>query len=379
MNEANGNISFRETNIVSTNGLHNKAGGNIEVESGSEVVARAVVNESGGDTTIKDSSVYGRNVMLDSKKGLNIDSSLILADHNIFLRALENFLSVSSSITLGQHPHKVFIYKEGVDKQGKPLIRYGFSLSSIEAIGIIGQKGLNNNFADSQFLLANSSKVDPGVLANENKKAIIIDADTGVIIGSSLSAKNHQIIIKTKHGIELLPLNLYNAAMFSGGFNTESVGALITKIEAGLIDLDGGSLIKSVGAYLRAAQGSLKADYIIDEQFKTEIVAKNRSLQELSIWLGDSQDIYDLVVNSSVVPTRLEFSEVTKIDLGKGKVNLFYPYQSKEVYLRQRQGDVVIDRDVHFPNQVMALHADQGKIFFGIPKTESFLLKFFGF
>ena len=380
INEANGNISVRESKVISDK-MHNKAKGSIEVASNSEVVTKVVTNESGEDTKISDSSIYGQMVLFDSKKGINIEDSFILADYSIFLHAVKNFLSVNSNITLDQYPYKLFLHKEGVDAQGNPLIKCGFSLPSIQAIGIIGQKGLKQNFTDYQFSLVDSKETDLGIfpyLAAENKKAIIIDAASGVIIGSNLDAKNNHVIIKATHGIEILPLNLYNTVMFSGGFNAESIKTVITKIEAGFIDIDGGSIIHLVGALLRATQGSLKADYIIDEPVKTEITAKNRSLQELSIWLGDNQNIYDMVVNNAVVPTRLEFSEVTKIDVGKGKVNLFYPYQSKEVYLRQRQGDLNIDRDVHFPNQLMAVHLDQGKIFFGIPKTESFLLRFFG-
>jgi len=85
-----------------------------------------------------------------------------------------------------------------------------------------------------------------------------------------------------------------------------------------------------------------------------------------------------MVVNDQIVPTRLEFSEITKIDLGKGKVDLFYPYSSKQVHLRQREGDINIDRDVHFPYEVMAVHVDSGQIFFGIPKVEHFIINLFG-
>jgi len=48
-----------------------------------------------------------------------------------------------------------------------------------------------------------------------------------------------------------------------------------------------------------------------------------------------------------------------------------YPYSSKKVLLTQREGDVLLDRDLDVSNyEVMAINAEQGSILFGLPKLE---------
>lgn len=369
INEADCNISIRASDILSS-GIYNNAKGNFEIADESKVATNIIANISGCATSVDNSDIYAQKMICDSNQGIKIDSSLIIGEHSIFFKSVSNYLAVNSEISLSQYQHKLFLYQSPKDPN---LARCGFVLPSLEAIGIVGSKSYSHIFSEFEYHLVDSSQSDLGIfsyLAASNPKAIMIDAYTGVIIGSQLNAKSHNVIIKSQYGIELLPLGLYNAAMFSGGFTEESAKVVISKIEAGLIDIDGGRFIKSIGALLSASSGSLKADYIIDEEMMKEISARHKSLQELQPWLGNNRTTYDMIVNRDVVKTRLEFSEVTKIDLFKGQVNVFYPYQSKEVYLRQREGDLRIDRDVHFSNEVIAISLDKGKLFFGAPKTE---------
>lgn len=337
-----------------------------------------MASSSGIATCVDHSRIYAQKMAFNAKGEIKIDSSLIIGDNSIFFSSVSNYLAINSEISLAQYQHKLFLYKSGAGYE--EVARCGFALPSVEAIGIVGSKNYNRIFSEFEYHLVNSRQIDLGIfsyLSGNNPKAIMIDAHTGVIIGSKLDAKSHNVIIKSNYGIELLPLGLYNATMFSGGFNPESAGVVISKIEAGLIDLDGGSFIKSIGALLKASSGSLKADYIIDEQMIKEISARHNSLKLLSPWLANSPAIYDMIINKNVVRTKLEFSEVTKIDLGKAKLNIFYPYQSKAVYLRQREGDLRIDRDVCFDNEIMAISLDKGKLFFGAPRTEHKILRRF--
>ncbi|UCM92796.1 MAG: hypothetical protein LF884_00420 [Rickettsia endosymbiont of Cimex lectularius] len=356
-------------------------GGDISV-SDSRIASRLLVNQAEGNVNISSSRIFASQMFTDSQKNITIDGSQILSDNNLFFRSVANYLAISSDIALSQFPTNLFLYNSNArDINGNPLVRCGFQFKEIEALGILDSRGhVDKSFSELQYHLVNSSKIDLSIfqaIAEQNPHSIIIDAHTGVIIGSRLSAKDHQVIIRTKNALELLPLTLYNATMFGGGFNDTGIRSVISKIEAGAITIDAGSYLKSVGALLRASVGSLKADYIMDQSFINEYRVRHDSLQALEPWLS-SPKLYDMVVNDQVVPTRLEFSEITKIDLGKGKINLFYPYSSKQVHLRQREGDLNIDRDVHFPYEVMAVHVDSGRIFFGIPKVEHFIINLFG-
>jgi hypothetical protein len=300
VNESGGDISIRASNLYASR-VRNRASNGIEIAGDSEIVSSLLTNYSGGNTEIIDSSIYSSQMIFNSQKKITIDSSLILSDNNIFFQAVSNYLAVNSNIFLTQYPNKLFLHKTGVDSEGNPLMRCGFSLKGIEAIGMLGSKGYNQSFADFQYALVNSSKIDLGIfayLAGDNPKAIIIDAASGIIMGSQLNAANHHVIIKASHGIELLPLCIYNLAMFSGGITKESVATVISKIEAGLINLDGGTLVKSVGALMRASTGNLKADYIVNESLLTKIAAKQRSLAELALWINGADDSYDTNCNN---------------------------------------------------------------------------------
>ncbi|WP_375318930.1 hemagglutinin repeat-containing protein [Candidatus Tisiphia endosymbiont of Oplodontha viridula] len=349
--------------------------------SDSSIISRLLVNYSEGNTTFSNSEVFTSQMFTDAQNNITIDGSKILAENNLFFRSIANYLAINSDISLSQLPTNLFLYNSSArDSNGNLLVRCGFPFKEIEALGLVDARGhVDKSFSELQYHLVNSSKIDLSIfqaIAEENPQSIIIDAHTGAIIGSRLSAKDHQVIIKTKNGLELLPLSLYNATMFSGGFNDVGIQSVISKIEAGAIDIDAGSYLKSVGALLRANSGSLKADYIMNQSFIKESAARHASLQALKPWLS-TPELYDMIVNDQIVPTRLEFSEITKIDLGKGKIDLFYPYSSKRVDLRQSEGDVNIDRDVHFPYEVMAVHVDSGKIFFSTPKVEQYFIRKF--
>lgn len=376
-NQAGQDLRIVESNIASRQ-MENVAGRDISV-SDSSIISRLLVNYAEGNVTFSNSQVFASQMFTDAQKNITIDGSKILSDNNLFFRSIANYLAINSDISLSQFPTNLFLYNSSArDSNGNLLVRCGFPFKEIEALGLVDARGYSSPSSNEfQYHLINSSKIDLSIfqaIAEQNPQSIIIDAHTGAIIGSRLSAKDHQVIIKTKDGLELLPLSLYNATMFSGGFNDLGIKSVISKIEAGAIDIDAGSYLKSVGALLRANSGSLKADYIMDQSFIKESAARHASLQALKPWLR-VPELYDMIVNDQIVPTRLEFSEITKIDLGKGKIDLFYPYSSKRVDLRQREGDVTIDRDVDFPYEVMAVHVDSGKIFFGIPKVEQYFIR----
>ncbi|UCM85508.1 MAG: hypothetical protein LF885_05945 [Rickettsia endosymbiont of Culicoides impunctatus] len=378
-NQAGQDLRIVNSNIANHQ-MENMVGRDISV-SDSSIISRLLVNYAEGSVTFSNSQVFASQMFTDAQKNITIDGSKILSDNNLFFRSIANYLAINSDISLSQFPTNLFLYNSSArDSNGNLLVRCGFPFKEIEALGLVDARGYSSPSSNEfQYHLINSSKIDLSIfqaIAEQNPQSIIIDAHTGAIIGSRLSAKDHQVIIKTKDGLELLPLSLYNATMFSGGFNDLGIKSVISKIEAGAIDIDAGSYLKSVGALLRANSGSLKADYIMDQSFIKESAARHASLQALKPWLK-APELYDMIVNDQIVPTRLEFSEITKIDLGKGKIDLFYPYSSKRVDLRQREGDVTIERDVDFPYEVMAVHVDSGKIFFGIPKVEQYFIRKF--
>ncbi|MGX6960786.1 MAG: hypothetical protein ACIPMY_06245 [Rickettsia endosymbiont of Pentastiridius leporinus] len=380
INQAENDLRIVDSKVIG-NQIENYAGRDININR-SNIAGNLQVNYAQGNININNSNLLAANIIGDAKGNITVDSSQILSEDNIFFRAVSHYFAVNSNIYLGQFSTTLFLHNSGaVDNNNNPLVRCGFEVRELEILGILNKKGFaHSSFDQFQYHLVNSSNIELGIfqyIASENPKGIIIDANTGVIMGSSLSAKDHNVIIRTKNGMELLPLNLYNAAIFSGGFNNSGISTVISKIAAGLIDIDGGTYIKSVGALLRANTGNLKADYIYNESFIATYSARNANLHALKPWLT-RPELYDMIVNNNVVSTRLEFSEVTKIDLGKGKIDLYYPYMSKQVYLRQREGDVVINRDSHFAYEVMAVQADQGKIFFGIPRVEQLIFNFFG-
>lgn len=88
-----------------------------------------------------------------------------------------------------------------------------------------------------------------------------IDAKHGYIIGGTISAKE-SVIIKTSHSTEILPLPLYNEVMSAGGMNNNAIKEVVSRINAGTIDIDAGKAATLIGCLLKAANGSVKADIL---------------------------------------------------------------------------------------------------------------------
>jgi hypothetical protein len=354
--------------------IQNISQGKLKVDQ-SVMVGKVIMQGAKDDLQIKDSRMIGSYVTNASGGSMKVDSNQIVGSQELYFAAISQYLLANSGLSLAQYPHQLFTGNFGaIDSAGNPVIRCGIAIDGNEMLGIVNFGSCSSDeFSNLQYEVINSSNIPLSVfkeIAKERPKGVYIDADSGIIMGGSLDAGKHQIMLKTKKGIDILPLGVYNSLMFGGGINDTGIYHAITKIAAGLIDIDGGQIIKLVGVQFQGHVGQLKADYIINEDNVGEVIARAGVFSELKPWLGNAAT-YDLIINKNVVPTKLEFTETTKIELGKGKIDILYPYSSKKVFLTQKQGDVLLDQDLDVSkHELMAINAENGSILFGLPKTE---------
>ena len=332
---AKGSIRIEKSDIRA-NKITNIAGKNITIEN-----SRVCANVMENDVEQGNLHVLATQLAAVSMKNITrntvISNSELVAAHDMYFKALQNFLSIASNIELDQHQVALFTSDTNAKNRfGERLVKVGFDVKGVEVLGLIdsGNDNRGGGIREVNYRMIDSSTlgIEPFViLQKEDPGVIMIDAHTGVLIGSKVRASGDksQVIIRTTNRTELLhilPVEFYNAIMFSGGFNSEGLQNVITKIEAGFIDIDGGNLINLVGALLKGVTGNLKADYVLTSSAVTRINEIQHVLHELSPWLAHPR-LYNMIVNSTYVPTKLEFSELTRIDVGRGKVDLYFPYR----------------------------------------------------
>lgn len=110
---------------------------------------------------------------------------------------------------------------------------------------------------------------------------MFIDVNSGLIIGSSISAQDHTVIIRTKGSLEFIAVGVYNSIMHSGGFNLGGIKTFMSKVEAGFINIDVEGSANLFGAIFRAASLDIKAEYINFSDSYRHIAGASNAFKEL--------------------------------------------------------------------------------------------------
>ena len=303
----------------------------------------AVVSEV-GNISISDSNIRTHSMLVVSGGDNIVRESDIVCDGSLVLKATKDYIQINSSIELIKHPFMLFTHDCGAqDEFGNQLATCGIRFSEgLELIGILLPEGLQvmSNYQYHHIHTSKISKKDLKKL-HKDKHGIYIDADTARIVGGALEG-NESIIIRTIHSVEVIPLILYNVAMTGGEFNESGILYLVSRLNAGIIDIDAGKVAIFIGALMKASVGCIKSEWLELLDTPDKMAMKQNKVSDLKSavnpWMVHPK-LSDLVAGQGV-RTYLGFSELTSIDLGEQSVDLFYPYKSKNVQLRQRKGDV---------------------------------------
>ncbi len=244
-----------------------------------EIMSKALYLFSDSSLNITDSKILTSSALTHAEDVVITDSD-VLASDNIFIQAIENFISVNSNIQVNKDDVALFTYKAKTkDQYNNSLLRCGLEIAGTEVLGIADFRPMLDRHGALSYKILNSasSAMELAYSMSKGQKGVYIDANKGYIMGGSISAKDHRVMVKTKSGLEFVPVGLYNLAIFSGGINPHGVEAVMTKIEAGIVDIDAGYL-DMLGALIRASQANISTDYLYNLDSKVAIKKKHDAL-----------------------------------------------------------------------------------------------------
>ncbi|WP_375331624.1 hemagglutinin repeat-containing protein [Candidatus Tisiphia endosymbiont of Temnostethus pusillus] len=319
--------------------------GDIQIET-SKLVSCKIAIVSSGDTNIGNSQIQ-TNSLFTKGSNIRIGNSNIIT-YDIFVQATHDFLLVHSGIHLVQYSHALFANISSADNK---IIQGGFRVAhDVTLVGIFSANS-HNPLPRLQW-----QQVDFTSDVNVESGRAYIDANRGVIVGSTISSKD-SVIIKTKHSLEVVPLVLYNEVMVSGGLNTRTITEVVSKINAGIIDIDAGKAATFVGALFKASEGNVKAEILHLLASTQDIANQQARVKELSVWIGNLP-IYTEKIN---VGRYFDFSQSTSICQRIGNLGIYDNYVSKDLLFTQTAGDITLDRSLTKYDKLY-LNAEQGKI-----------------
>jgi hypothetical protein len=271
------------------------------------------------------------------------------------VQTIHDFMQINSNIKLVQHPHILFANQDFSDPS---IIKGGVKIATdVNVIGVYGEKGMS--FPTS----LSWQQVDDISQVNLKPGNAYIEANRGFIIGSSLNAHN-SVIIKTHNSIEVVPLNLYNETLDSGGLNKKSISEVVSKINAGLIDIKAENSAIFIGSLLKAATGKIDADVLYALDSPTNIENQQERIKVLKDFAG-----LEPIKSSKTVGDYFNFSKATCLASRISNLSIYDDYTSSELYFTKKQGDIDLDKSI---SKYEKLHvtASNGRILITSPNLQ---------
>jgi len=305
----------------------------------------AIVAED--DISVSNSCFKAHELYMQSGASTVISESSIIAE-SMFTDSIRDFLMVNSNINLLQHNNVLF-----GDVAVDGIIQGGFRVAKdIQVVGIFG-KNRNIMLADIEW-----QRIDFRKEAPMSQGSAYIDACNGYIIGSELHASD-SVIIRTSKAIDVVPLILHNELLDAGGYNKSGVKEIVSRINAGIIDIKAGDCALFVGALLRAATGKVDADVIYALDSPDKIEAQQERIRELGHFKNNP--LSNPLMGEMTIGESFNFSKATSLASRISNLGIYNDYKSLDLYFTQKQGDITLDKSI---NKYEKLHvtAEGGKI-----------------
>jgi hypothetical protein len=151
-----------------------------------------------------------------------------------------------------------------------------------------------------------------------------IDACNGYIIGSELHASD-SVIIRTSKAIDVVPLILHNELLDAGGYNKSGVKEIVSRINAGIIDIKAGDCALFVGALLRAATGKVDADVIYALDSPDKIEAQQERIRELGHFKNNP--LSNPLMGEMTIGESFNFSKATSLASRISNLGIYNDYK----------------------------------------------------
>jgi hypothetical protein len=313
----------------------------------SDFTAPNIALISKGDIGINNSKINSNLLVACAGANIRIGNSDVISSQ-LFLQSTYDFILAKSGINLKQHNHHLFVCSNSAHDN---FLKGGISvIDDVTVIGIFTPQAgnLQRKFNWQMVDFATNVELEPG--------SAYIDAGRGYIIGSQISASS-SVIIKTRESLEVVPLVLYNETISAGGFNQQAIREVVSKINAGLIDIDAGKAATFIGSLLTAAVGSVRAEDLLLLASPEEIQKQQERINILKQWGTRGNE-----ANAKFsVGQYFNFSESTSISKRIGNLTVYDDYASRDLSFTQEGGDLVIDRSIT-KYQKLHLNAKGGKL-----------------
>jgi hypothetical protein len=307
-----------------------------------------------GDVGISSSTITSSTSYIKSAQNVSIQNSEVIG-YSILVQSIHDFVQINSNIKLVQHPHVLFAHQPSSDHT---IMKGGIKVATdIEIIGLydIEKKSLPPaRLSWKQVEDINNIPLLEG--------SAYIEANRGFIIGSTLDS-NNSVIIKTHDSIEVVPLSLYNETLDSGGFNKKSIIKVISKINAGLIQINAKNSATFVGSLLKAASGSVDSEVIFLLDSPESISTQQKRVKTLTGFIDS-----DLPKNPTV-GDYFDFSKSTHVESAISNLNVYSQYSSEELYFTQKHGDIALDKSIN-GYEKLQVKASKGKILIQSPNLQ---------
>ena len=306
-----------------------------------------------GDIDINSSTIQSSNSYFQSGQDVTLNNSDIIS-YSIYVQSIHDFLQINSNINLVHYPHVLFANQVSMNAS---IIKGGVHLATdVSIIGLYGEAGtiLPATLAWKQVADINKATLSPG--------SAYIEADRGFIIGSTLDAGN-SVIIKTHNSIEVVPLTLYNETIDSGGLNKKSIIEVVSKINAGLIQIDASKSAIFVASMLKAASGIVDSKVVFLLNSPESITHQQQRIKTLTGFINSE------LPENTTVADYFNFSKSTHIASAISNLNVYSEYSSPELYFTQKQGDIALDRSIT-KYEKLQVTASCGKILITSPNLQ---------
>lgn len=314
-----------------------------------------VINSSSINSTLLTMSSGGNNTILDSD----------IITHNIFTQSVRDFMLYNSNINLLQCSYSLF----AIPGNNPGLIQGGYQIGNdLTLVGIFTP--------DRSQLLPQLKWQEVGILQNTpvERGSAYINASNGIIVGSTIDAK-HSVIIKASNSLYVVPLALHNEIMSEGGMNKKSIGKVVTRINAGLIDIDAKQAFSLVQTLLKAESninlktekgtfidtnltsnsGNIEADILSVIASPEEIERQQARIRELNAFAPKP-------TIGQTIGEYFNFSHSTAIKQRIGNLGIYDNYSSQNLSFTQIGTDIVFNQSWHNKYDSLHLNVEKGKI-----------------
>ena len=317
------------------------------------------------DLIINSSLITSNQLTMDSGGDTAIlDSELI--SHSIFTQSVRDFILYSSNINLLQCSYTLFATPG--NKQG--VIQGGYAVGNdLTVVGVFttDRQQLLPQLKWQEISIEEQVPVASG--------SAYIDSKYGFITGSTIDAR-HSVIIKTADSLYVVPVVLHNEVMAAGGMNKKAIKQVVTRINAGLIDIDAKQAVIFVNSLLKAATeidiraeklgmfvdtslkgttGSIQADILEVLASPTEIARQQDRIRELGSFIKQP-------TIGQTIGEYFDFSHSTSIKQRIGNLGIYDNYVSQNLSFTQIGTDIVFNQSWHNKYNTLHLNVEKGKI-----------------